>query len=458
MALFENSKPCGAYEVRREGEEITLHIDCDNCAFFPSIEDSARTMALVIDALISVGSVTQITITQKRDYEYDNNQAQLLFEVAKLYKRFVDEKLRSALLSDPRGRRVIESRYSELQDIIHRMMKSDPVAAYVEIRRLVRQEDLLLHEGAFPKDAVPAVQKFISFATSVADELETTKIITLAKPYLPGFKLGDRSIYRRFFSPMIRPDFMFTKLMSQYPAEGEELDSYSVGETDVTIFALPDSVQYLYHILPAEFKLTEDRYDLLDAARKILAEHKPKRSEFVDPERMRQVFSNVGADLLDELAGYRNMRLRESERQALVDILVRYTVGFGLIEVILSDEKIQDISINSPMSRIPAFVVHQDYGDCMTNVIATSNESESWASKLRLISGRPLDEANPILDTELLLPGSRARVAAITEPLNPTGLAYSFRRHRDKPWTLPLFIDNGMITPLAAGLMSFLID
>jgi type IV secretory pathway ATPase VirB11/archaellum biosynthesis ATPase len=49
-------------------------------------------------------------------------------------------------------------------------------------------------------------------------------------------------------------------------------------------------------------------------------------------------------------------------------------------------------------------------------------------------------------------------VAAITEPLNPTGLAYSFRRHRDKPWTLPLFVNNKMLTPLAAGIMSFLID
>lgn len=38
------------------------------------------------------------------------------------------------------------------------------------------------------------------------------------------------------------------------------------------------------------------------------------------------------------------------------------------------------------------------------------------------------------------------------------GLAYSFRRHRDKPWTLPLFIKNKMIDGLGAGVLSFLID
>ncbi|MEK6916903.1 MAG: ATPase, T2SS/T4P/T4SS family, partial [Nanoarchaeota archaeon] len=50
------------------------------------------------------------------------------------------------------------------------------------------------------------------------------------------------------------------------------------------------------------------------------------------------------------------------------------------------------------------------------------------------------------------------RVAVINKPLNPTGIAFSFRRHRDKPWTLPLFVHYKMITPLAAGLLSFLID
>ena len=458
MALITSQNPCGYFEVRREGEEITLHFDFENCTFFPSIEENSRTMALVIDALSQVGTVTQIVFLQKRNYEYDYNQAQLLLEIARLYKHFVDEKLRTGLLADLRARRFIDTRYAELQDIIHRLMKGDPIAAYVEMRRMVRAENLIMEQGGFPDDALPAVKKFIAFATSLADELEKTQLITIAKPYLPGFKIGDRTIYGRFFSPTIRPDFMFTKLMAQFPTEGEELDSYRVGETEVNIFSIPDSVQYLYHTVPAEFNLSEDRYELLDAARKILAEHKPKRSEFVDPERMRQVFTNVGLDLLDELCGYRNLRLKEADKNELADILVRYTVGFGLVEVLLADEKIQDISINSPMGKIPMFLVHQDFGDCLTNIIPTQSESESWASKLRLISGRPLDEANPILDTELILPGARARVAAITEPLNPTGLAYSFRRHRDQPWTFPLFINNGMMTPLAAGMMSFLVD
>src|SRR3989338_2980108 len=247
--------------------------------------------------------------------------------------------------------------------------------------------------------------------------------------------------------------------MPSYPPEGTELDNYSLPNgSEVTIFEIPGTVQYLYHLTQPEFRLDEDEYEILDTARKILAEHKPRRQDFIDTERIRQVFSNVGRDLVEELAQGKGIRLKEAQVTLLTDILVRYTIGFGLIEVLLSDEKIQDITINSPMGEAPMFLVHQDFGDCMTNIIPTQPEAESWASKLRLISGRPLDEANPILDTELVLPGANTRVAVISSPLNPSGLAYAFRRHRDKPWTLALLIQKRMLDPLSAGIISFLID
>ncbi len=252
---------------------------------------------------------------------------------------------------------------------------------------------------------------------------------------------------------------MFTKLMADYPANGEEKDSYTIGEeAEVTVFTYPDSIETTYHIIPPEFKLSEEKYELLDLARKIMAEHKPRQEEFTDPKRMRQVFFNIGRDLMEELAQTKGIRLKQTEIDALTNILVRYTVGFGLIEVLLQDEKIQDISVNSPMGKQPIYIVHGDYNECTTNIIPTNAEAESWATKLRMISGRPLDEADPILDTELELPGVSTRVSVITKPLDPTGLAFSFRRHRENPWTLPLFVKQKMITAEAAGLISFLID
>jgi len=232
-----------------------------------------------------------------------------------------------------------------------------------------------------------------------------------------------------------------------------------VGKTEVIVFETDDDIQNLYHINPPEFRLPEAQYELLDEARQILSEHKPEQQEFVNPERLREVFHNLGRDLVGELAKHRGLALSEGDLAELTDILVRYTVGFGLIEVLLADEDIQDITINSPMGENPMFIVHAIHGECRTNIIPSIADGESWASKLRIMSGRPLDEADPVLDTEIEIPGvANARVAVIAPPLDPNGIAYAFRRHRDKPWTLPLFIKHGMITPLAAGVLSFLID
>jgi type IV secretory pathway ATPase VirB11/archaellum biosynthesis ATPase len=344
-------------------------------------------------------------------------------------------------------------RYVELQNAVFRQLKEDPIGAYVVIRRLYRHSSVEDQKNNTTNNQYTLLLKYI------LSLLEKTKLVAIVQPFLAGFKPGDRSIYRRIFSPTIKPDFMFTKLMADYPLEGEEIDSYTIkDDTEVTIFRVPETVQYLYHLLPPEFKLDEEEYEVLDIARNIMAEHKPTKSEFINPARMREVFFNIGHDLIEELIQYRNMSLPEREIAKLTRILVRYTVGYGLIEVLLSDEKIQDVSINSPPGSIPMFIVHQDYDDCVTNIIPTIPEVESWATKLRLMSGRPLDEANPILDTELELPGASTRVSAVTRPLNPTGLAFSFRRHRDKPWTLPLFIKAKMITPFAAGLLSFIVD
>ena len=447
------------YEILTEGEETILKVNAEDWLTVPSLEDDPITMSRTMDMLTEVPNSTRIIFSQKRDYEYDFQQTRMLAEVALLYNRLIKEKdsISYEKLDVERGERYIGAKYVQLKNVLFTVMKSDPLGCYVELVRMLREERLNLENIKDPF-AAPFQLKLINVLNYTIGLLEKTKLVILAKPYLAGYKIGTRDAYKKLFSPTIKPDFMYTKLMATYPIDAEQIDSYLVGESEITILRIPDTIQYLYHVNPPEFRLSEEHYELLDLARRIMAEHQPGKEEFTDPERMRQVFYNVGRDLLEELANFRNIKLEQKDLAELTQILIRYTIGFGLIEVLLSDDKIQDVTINSPMGHINMFVVHADWGECKTNIIPTPAEAESWASKLRLISGRPLDEANPILDTEIEIPGARARVAVIAPPLNPSGLAYAFRRHRDKPWTLPLFIKNGMINSLAAGLISFIID
>ncbi|MBS1266910.1 MAG: hypothetical protein MAG795_00879 [Candidatus Woesearchaeota archaeon] len=449
-----------SHRVVQEGEDRTLRIDCSKCNFLPSIEDNALVMSKTIELLVENKSVTKIVFYQQRDFVYEYEQTRILMQVANVYDNLVREKNllnHQNLGFSKRYTKGFNQRFSELHNINYNLIKSDPIGAYVELKRLLRREKSALEAEIDPTYA-QSLKRYIALLNSILKMLENLTLIKLAKPYIAGYHPGDRSVYHRIINPVIKPDFMFTRLMAKYPEDAEELDTYRFGNSEVMIFRLPGSIQYLYHLVPPEFQLSEEKYEILDSARSIIAEHKPKKSEFVDPERMRQVFYNVGKDLIEELVTSRSLSLRSKEIDELTRILVRYTVGFGLIEVLLSDPKVQDITINSPMGRVPVFIVHQDFDDCVTNIIPSRPESDSWASKLRMISGRPLDEANPILDTELELPDARARVAVIAPPLNPSGLAYALRRHRDKPWTLPLFIHNRMVSPLGAGVLSFLID
>lgn len=456
---------CGSYESVKEGEDTIIRIDCTECSFFPSLEDNPAVMEMVVRILAKEGIATRIVLVQKRDYEYDYEPTMMLLEIARLFRQIDRQRASCEATESLENRRITGQRYSLFMNITSRLLVRDPVGAYVELKRISRDEQRLIEQGVSSED-LASLKKYYGLLNDAIGVLEKARLIKKVQPMLAGFRLGDRTVYRAVFVPRIRPDFMFAKLMASFPIGADELDRYELrdkatGEktgVDVRIFKVLDSVQYVYHVIPPEFKLTSERYDILDEAKRRFAAHQPTRSEFLDPARLRETFTNLGSDLLLEIAQQKGVALGKRELEDLTRILLRYTIGFGLIEVILNDENVQDLTINSPVGKTPMFVVHNKYDECVTNMYPTISEVNSWASKLRMISGRPLDEANPILDTELIVPGARARLAAIYEPLNPTGLAFSIRRHRDDPWTLARFVSVGMLSPLAAGLLSFLID
>lgn len=435
-----------------------MKINVEEWPQLPSIEDNATVMAMTVDRLIEAPSTSRIIFAQRKHYSYDYEQTQMLNEIATLHNRLAKQKkLGLAALGNEATEGEIGRRYYLVRSITHNLLKSDPLGAYAELKRAIRDEKIKLNKYT-NKEERESAETFIDLLQGIQELLEKTKIITKVKQNLAGYHIGDRSLYSLIFKPTITPDFLFTRLMARIPLNAKELDIYKVENSEINILSVPEDIKQTYHITPPEFKLTEDKYMLLDYARRVLAEHQPKEEEFLDPEKMRKTFTNIGKDLLQELAENRNVNLDYEELNELANILVRYTVGFGLIEVLLQDQKVQDITINGPIGETPIFLVHQDYEECVTNIIPSRTDAQSWASKFRMLSGRPLDEANPILDTELKVPGARARAAIVQNPLNPYGLSYSFRRHRDEPWTLPLFIKNKMMNPLTAGLLSFLID
>lgn len=459
--LFKKDTPLYAYEVMREGGVDVIYINYLGASFIPNLADSPEVMAKTIDALIENSNISKIVFVQQRNYVYDAAEVFMLVEIAQIYNHLIkQEKILtpSRLILD--CQQCLGNKYNNMAYFSF-TLKRDPVLAYNELKKFWREERVVLEKT--PPEFQVYELNYLRLLERMISLLENTRLIreaiseTEARKYTTA-----REVYQKLFRPDIVPNFTFTRLVAGLPEDAEIIEQYEIAsgpdKSVVTILKRKGEPKYLYHILPPEYILEEDYQMLLNLARNVMIEHQPKAEEFLDFERTRRVFSNIARDLIQDLANTNKIPLNYSQLEVLANILVRHTIGFGVIEVLLQDERLQDIALNAPIALNSIFVRHGFYDECETNIIPSQEDAESWAAKFRMLSGRPLDEANPILDTELAIKNFRARVAIIQQPLSPNGLAYAFRRHREKPWTLPLFIDSKMINPFTAGLMSFFIE
>ena len=449
-----------SYTIENEGGEDVLYINYLGAPFVPSIADFPDVMGRTIDILIDNPNISRIVLVQQKNYNYDFRETSVLLEIAQFYVYLTKQE---RILSQDKlilnCEQFFTQRYNEIFSFLF-MLKSDPLAAFNELKKIIIEAKI------FFKRVNPECKtdqaSYIRLLEKIYELFEKTSLIQAGLFYLKDYQRGDREIYRQIFRPDIIPNFTFTRLVSDLP-DAEIMDQYKISSKDydvsvVTIMRKKDEPKFIYHLNPPENSLKEEHNMLLDLARKVLIEHRPRAEEFTDIDRTRQVFFNISRDLLQDLASTKGISLNYQEMNVLSTILVRHTIGFGLIEILLQDKKIQDIVLNSPIPLTNVFVRHQDYDECVTNILPSQEDIDSWAAKFRMISGRPLDEANPILDTQLNIEKISARIAIIQRPLSPDGLAYAIRRHRDEPWTLPLYVKNRMINPITAGLLSFLID
>jgi len=456
--LFKKAAALFATEIERRQGENVLYVNYLGSPFAPSLSENPQVMARTIDSLAENPAVSRLVFVQQRNYSYPSEQILQLAEIARLYNFLAKQE---EILS-PRKLSMFGSLPEVHEDLRYllELLKRDPITACQELKKRTKELRQQMEQG--PVQDQNSLANYTRTLERFLSLLENTKLIKNNLQLISINPFGKREIYKNIFRPEILPNFTFTRLAAQLPKDAELIDQYEIiadeEEITITILKKPNDPKHFYHVMPPEYALNEDHHNLLNLARNVLTEHRPKAEEFTDPERTRQVFLNISRDMLLELSKSKGISLTHRELTSLARILVRHTIGFGLIEVLLMDTKIQDVVLNAPITQNPIFIRHEKYDECVTNIIPSFEDADSWAAKLRLQSGRPLDEANPVLDTDLLLEKARARVAAITAPLSPSGLAYALRRHRDQPWTLPLFINNKMINSFTAGLLSFMID
>ncbi len=203
------------------------------------------------------------------------------------------------------------------------------------------------------------------------------------------------------------------------------IDSYTVGSS--TIYITSD-YEYLVHDLPLT---PEERGAIMDAAAKLL---------FVMPAST--VNDEAGFDDYLARVGLSDDRFRY--------FLKREILGYGPLEPIVMDPKVEDIMVASSSS--PVSCTHADYGTMPTNILFNAGEMDRYIEKLAHASGKAVSLYRPLLS--IRLPDGSRLSAAYKNEVSMQGSSFIIRKFPEKPWSITsLMILNTIPPEMAAWLM-----
>ncbi len=443
--------------VEVEGGKRILRIDARDWPTGGSVVDYPESMFRVVSELMKEDADIVI-VTDVYDHVYGEDAVNILKEIAKVGKIFQSEGYWSFSVVEKLGRGCANPLKNEqvwVVRVTHDLWLSDPVRAYLEVLRKIKGYTSL---DGYPEAIRRCIEQYVSILKKIKTHMESTRIISKVREYIATQRRApDRGFYRTILPVQIKPAFLGSGIISGLGEDLELVDSYTLeGDVEVSIYRDPNSVEYLYYLQAPEFSLSPQLYMVLEKAKQMAAEYTPSSTLLTSRSFARRQFEEMYMQTIIDVSRQMGIPLEEDDLRLLSSILARYTVGYGILELFFLDRNLTDIYVDAPLSTRPVYVLHSRYGQCRTNIVYSETEAKNFVSKLRSMSGRPFDEAHPVLDYDI--PDLHVRVAVIGPPLSPDGIAFAFRLHRPTPWTLPLFLDVNMLTPLAAGLLSFLVD
>lgn len=128
----------------------------------------------------------------------------------------------------------------------------------------------------------------------------------------------------------------------------------------------------------------------------------------------------------------RDIKLDESSREKIVYYIIRDFAGYGPVDVMMNDLRVEDISCDGV--NIPIFLFHQKYESIKSTVLFPDDEVlNNFVVALGQRCGKQISVSSPILDgttTE----GHRVQ-ATYSREVTTRGASFTIRRYKEKPFT-----------------------
>ncbi len=183
--------------------------------------------------------------------------------------------------------------------------------------------------------------------------------------------------------------------------------------------------EHLYEVIEPPLAALER--DLLDKLRVGLIDEFQPLPEEENDARRREL-----RRMVDEQLQKWQLSPSPATKGRLVYYLERDFLGYGVVDVPMTDSQVEDISCDGV--GIPLYIYHRTYGSIRSNLKFTSGqELDEYVIWLAQRSGKSISVASPVLDATVP-DGSRLQ-ATLGTHVTKRGSTFTIRRFRDNPFT-----------------------
>jgi archaeal flagellar protein FlaI len=201
--------------------------------------------------------------------------------------------------------------------------------------------------------------------------------------------------------------------------------------------------EHLYEIIEPPLSTLER--DLLDKLRVALINQFQPLPDIENDGRRREL-----RRMVDEQLQAWQVSPSPATKGRLVYYLERDFLGYGVVDVPMTDSQVEDISCDGV--GVPIYIYHRVYGSIRSNVkFTTSTELDNYVIWLAQRSGKAISVASPVLDATVP-DGSRLQ-ATLGTHVTKRGSTFTVRRFRDNPFTP---VDLIKFRTMSPEMMSYL--
>ena len=227
------------------------------------------------------------------------------------------------------------------------------------------------------------------------------------------------------------------------PSPGvEEVEIYPVNPPYAYIQIIYDHATHEYTYQVLEPHLTDPEKELLKELKERLFETLDINTKDISKEEAGIKLRAAATDIILDFG----IKLTPVQREVILYNMHKDFLGDGLIDAIMHDKYIEDISCDGVHTSL--FVYHNNYESMKTTLSYTNAEElDSFVTKLAQRSGKYISISQPILDSTMQ-DGSRIQMT-LGQEVTAHGSTFTIRKFKDEPITPTDLIEWRTFAPLS---------